>query len=198
MNRLELIAYTKTLMNEISPSNGLKIQIMNMADDKPLDNMIDQLLDQCACDVMTSAPLTLMPAKRLESVTVDSTKYVAHADKPDDWLRLLRASNRSWNVDVHKTTAMDSPCAARTGGLNRRGWKNHPVVMESERRLTLVPFWPDDTSDCEIWYVPMTKPEDLSLRLQWAVAWTCAARVMMIAGQHEAAEMAQNRAKLCL
>lgn len=197
MTREDLIAYTKTLLNEVTPSNGLKVQIMTFADDKPVDHHIDLLLDECACQVLLKAPSTLLSATALaaDQLVLDARQHCATLSKPADYLRLLRFSLPSWRREVYQAQPMGSPCALRVGGLHRRGTPFHPVVIERESDWVLTPCLSSDSAsvDTQLLVVCRTVAENLPLRLQWSVAWLCASRVLQIMGQTDAALLAEQR-----
>ena len=103
MTRKELINIVKTKVDELSPVDA-EIQFINPMEDKPIDSFVDNLLDECAKEVLQKAPVS-----RLDGV---SENVEVHANKdgsgyivlPDNFIRLLEFKMAGWKravVNVH-------------------------------------------------------------------------------------------------
>ena len=201
MTRNELIAYTKTLIDEVSPSNGVSVTLMSFADDKPYDHHIDLLLNECATRVLLAAPTDMLSPTYADcsQIKPSSNIGVGVMDKPDDWLRLIGAKLNSWKHWVAKQTPAYSVLTGLTNQTDVtrcRGTSLHPMLIADGTRLWFLPYRQNDsTSSASVLaYVAQTLPENLSLRLQYAVAWNCAARVLEICHRQADAQTAWQHA----
>ena len=210
MDRLQLIAYIKTLIDEVSPSNNLTVQLPSFSDNKPVDDLIDALLDFSARFVLRSAPLSLLPAQSIDlsqvqiqtlpptsSPLLSSVKPATYglAPLPSSFIRLLSAQMDSWLQPVTQAVTLTSPQAVLLGNPYARSGNCRPWVGLTSSALWIVPCTAANLAAASSYfhYVPFTLPQNLSADLQQAVAWHCAAQVLATTGSVAQSEVARNQ-----
>ena len=60
MNRSEIINKVKTRIDEVSSSDSLIVDV-GIEDNKPIDEIIDEMLDGSILEILSSAPLHYLP-----------------------------------------------------------------------------------------------------------------------------------------
>ncbi len=96
MNRSELIDMVKTFVNELSPTNGLPVPIDGFADDRPIDDAIDTLLNGAARTVLMLAPRSQLPLTQTSVVAQLGEDGCARLGKPPNYLRLGSIRLPAW------------------------------------------------------------------------------------------------------
>ncbi len=195
MTRKELINIVKTKVDELSPVNA-EIQLINPNGDKPIDSFVDNLLDECAKEVLQKAP-----ASRLDGV---SGNVEVHANKdgsgyvvlPDNFIRLLEFKMAGWKRAVVSVAEPGSEIALKQSNRFLRGGPCKPVCVFSHRSEGRVMEYYSVQKKHEIdrfIYVKLIKAEELSLGLQDVLTWWCASRIFEIVGKLEEAKFAYER-----
>lgn len=194
MTRQELINFVKTLVNEISPTNGLPIPIDGFADDRPIDDMIDQLLDPATRAVLQKCPPSKAPSTNLPlaeaHLEADGSALII---KPADYIRLLGVRLSGWQRSVGHAVAAHSSLAQQQGNSYLRAGNAKPVVVDVGTHLQLWPAQATHLVGATATYVAFTSPEMLGLSLQTAIGWQTAALYLQIVDQTSAAQQAETR-----
>lgn len=195
MTRKELINIVKTKVDELSPVDA-EIQFINPMEDKPIDSFVDNLLDECAKEVLQKAPVS-----RLDGV---SENVEVHANKdgsgyivlPDNFIRLLEFKMAGWKRAVVSVAEPGSEIALKQSNRFLRGGCCKPVCVFSHRPEGRVMEYYSVQKKHEVdrfIYVKFIKAEELSWGLQDVLTWWCASRVFEIVGKLEEAKFAYER-----
>lgn len=155
MNQTELVNHIKTLINEISPTNGLPIPIDGFADDRPIDDMIVQLLPEAARTTLLRAPVARVPVSdspvALAIVQADGS---AVWTKPHDYLRFVRLQLTHWQRAVVVATPQDSELALRQGNRYLQAGVAKPLVVDVGPALEFRPVQHQAELEGKVRYVP--------------------------------------------
>ena len=68
MNRAEIINKVKTRIDEVSSSDSLIVDV-GIEDNKPIDEIIDEVLDGSILEILSSTPLHYLPVKKADITT---------------------------------------------------------------------------------------------------------------------------------
>ncbi|MBP3716915.1 MAG: hypothetical protein J6I79_05375 [Paludibacteraceae bacterium] len=193
-----MIDYIKTLINELSPTDGLPVPIDTFADDRPLDDMIATLLPEATHRVLLLAPKQQLPVATLPTTSATlGPDGNALLEKPADLVRFVGLRLGNWQRRVEEADAPDSPRAQRQTNPCLRAGYAKPVVVDGGPCYWLYPATAADLAEGVLEYVPETHPELLNLKLREAVAWQCAALYLQVIG-HQQAQQAEQKVYLLL
>lgn len=192
MNRQQLIQYTKTLIDEVSPVDGLEddIQIADYGSDKPIDDFIDSVLQESANETQLVAPTYYLDA--VYGAVTYETDGNCHFTKPTDFLKLLRVQLTYWERPVNVTTQEGSVRADIQYNPYLKGGNAKPVVLEKKRELVLVPGSNKDTGTEPLEYAKVKLPEEVAEPLQIPMCWLAASKVFGIVGNLNANKVAKD------
>lgn len=201
MTRQELINQVKTKVDELSPPDG-EIVSFNLTRDKPIDTFADNLLDECAREVLMKAPAFRLPATSGTVSAVQSPGGTAGAvPVPADFLRLLEFKMKEWERPVCAAYEAGSDMAQRQHNPFTRGGCCKPVCVLAHRHGSLYLEYYSVRNDHTVehfLYVKETPAEDLPPGLQDVLTWWCAARLLEISGKQAESQMAWERGKTLL
>lgn len=192
MNRQQLIQYTKTLIDEVSPVDGNEddIHIADFGSDKPIDDFIDTMLQESANETQLAAPTYYLDSAN-GSVTYE-TDGNCHFAKPTDFLKLLRVQLFYWERPVNATVQEGSIRADLQYNPYLRGGKAKPVVLEKKGELVLIPGSSQDVKGEPLEYAKVKLPEEVAEPLQIPMCWLCASKVFGIIGNTNLSKVAKE------
>lgn len=201
MTRQELINQVKTKVDELSPPDGEKVPF-SLTRDKPVDTFADNLLDECAREILMNAPAFRLPATPcLSSATPDAGGKTGFVLVPADFLRLLEFKMQEWERPVCAAYGAGSDMAQRQHNRFIRGGCCKPVCVLGHRGniLVLEYYSVGDSHVVERFlYVKDTPAEDVPVDLQDVLTWWCASRILEISGKQSESQMAWERGKTLL
>lgn len=138
MTRNELIQLVMTKMDELTPyDEGLVLT--PDASQKPIEQTIDSLLDECLRDI-----LLIHPVHRLTAVSASPTPYVA-ADSsgyfalPANFLRLVSLLMAGWKQNVTELLTRNSPESKLQSMKYVKGGITHPFAIRTTEIIDLQP-----------------------------------------------------------
>ncbi|MCQ2192181.1 MAG: hypothetical protein MJZ23_04880 [Paludibacteraceae bacterium] len=198
MNRSELIDMVKTFVNELSPTNGLPVPIDGFADDRPIDDAIDTLLNGAARTVLMLAPRSQLPLTQTSVVAQLGEDGCARLGKPPNYLRLGSIRLLAWQRPATVSVPSTGGVAQRQGNVYLRAGRCKPVAVDAGPYWQLWPAQLGDDLTASLEYVALTLPEDMAVGLQLATCWQCAALYLQISGDAQGATAAQMRAEQML
>ena len=146
MNRSEIINKVKTRIDEVSSSDSLIIDV-GIEDNKPIDEIIDEVLDGSILEILSSAPLHYLPVKKADITTsVNETDSVSVAgysiiknnatfELPSDFLRLARLKLDCWRDYVCDFTDENSAIARRQRDIYLRATIELPVAVRRNNTI---------------------------------------------------------------
>lgn len=178
----EIVYYTKTIIDEVSPVDGLEdgISISDFGSDKPIDDFISQVLQEAANETQLVAPTYYLDAERMSvSYTNEGTCICA---KPANFLKLLRVKLRNWERSVNVTVSEGSVRANMQGNRFLRGGNAKPIVVEEKSTLTFIPGSQQDTLGTPVEYAAVKVPDEIAEPLQIPMCWLAASKVLSIMG----------------
>lgn len=183
----EIVYYTKTIIDEVSPVDGLEdgISISDFGSDKPIDDFISQVLQEAANETQLVAPTYYLTGSSLSlSDMVVGTDGVGVIAKPSSFLKALRFELATWKRAVNTTVSEGSPRADMQGNKYLRGGLAKPVVVEEKEYLR---FYPCSLADKEagladLKYAAVLSPVKIPEPLQIPMCWLAASKVLQIVG----------------
>lgn len=196
MNRNQLIQYTKTLIDEVSPVNGLEddIVIADFGEDKPVDDFVESLLDESATETQLLAPTYYLNSSDIDFQNVRVSDGVGEVDKPKDFLKITRFKLHSWERPVNVSVSEGSPLANVQGNKYLRGGKAKPIVVEERDYLRIYPVSLDDIdADNNLEYAKNCVAEQVNGELQVPMCWLTASKVLSVVGNMNGAKNAKDR-----
>lgn len=197
MNRKELTHYTKTLIDEISPIDGLEnnIVIEDFGEDKPIDDFIDSLLDESATETQLLAPTYYLDGGTISFANVSVSDGVGEVNKPVDFLKIIRFKLKSWERPVNVSVSEGSPLADIQGNKYLRGGKAKPIVVEERSYLRIYPVSLTDigVTTHTLEYAKKKVAESVNTELQIPMCWMCASKVMAIVGNLNGSKLAKDK-----
>lgn len=198
MNRTALINQVKSKIDELSPSDALIVEV-GQDDNKPIDTIIGDLLDESAKEVLLKAPIHRLPATSSANVATadagDST--IGTIDVPTDFLRLVELKMTQWKRPVTELQQQGSKIAERQYNKYLRGGTVKPVAVLSHRatKLVIEYFSVETVHTVERFlYIKKDVAENIPEILQDALCWICASRVLSVFGKVAESQKAEGNA----
>lgn len=193
-----MLDYIKTLINELSPTNGLPVPIDGFADDRPLDDMLMTLLPEAKHRVLLIAPKQLLPVAKISTSAAqlggDGNALLA---KPENLIRYLGIRLGHWQRRVEEADAPDTQRAQRQYNRHLRAGYAKPVVIDFGTHYSLFPATAADLPGGQLEYVENVELEQLNIKLKEAVAWQCAALYLQVVG-HQSSQQAEEKVFMLL
>lgn len=198
MDRTALINQVKSKIDELSPSDALIVEV-GQDDNKPIDTIIGDLLDESAKEVLLKAPIHRLPATSSANVATadagDST--IGTIDVPTDFLRLVELKMTQWKRPVTELQQQGSKIAERQYNKYLRGGTVKPVAVLSHRatKLVIEYFSVETVHTVERFlYIKKDVAENIPEILQDALCWICASRVLSVFGKVAESQKAEGNA----
>jgi hypothetical protein len=198
MNRTALINQVKSKIDELSPSDSIIVSV-GQDDNKPIDTIIGDLLDESAKEVLLKAPvhrLTVTSSSNAGTAATGDAK-TGTIDIPNDYLRLVELKMTDWLRPVTELVPQGTPLANMQYNKYLRGGLNKPVAVLSHRsdKMVIEYFTIDTKHTVERFlYIKKDVAENVPEILQDALCWICASRVLTIFGKVEGAKKAEDNA----
>lgn len=199
MTRNELINRVKSNLDEISPSGSLIVDV-GVEDNNPLDEIINNLLDESAKEVLIKAPVIRLNAtKATETATQDPRdSKIGTIDIPEDFLRIVELKMADWYRSVTEIHAQGTPIANMQYNKYTRAGVVKPIAVLSHREnKTVIEYYSVNTSHAidRFMYIKKESAENIPEILQDALCWICASRVLFATGSSvEKVKLAENNA----
>lgn len=198
MNRTALINQVKSKIDELSPSDALIVEV-GQDDNKPIDTIIADLLDESAKEVLLKAPVHRLIATGSTNagVAVSGDSKIGTIDVPSDYLRLVELKMTDWLRPVTELVPQGAPLANMQYNKYLRGGLSKPVAVLSHRSNKMViEYFSVDTNHTvdRFLYIKKDVAENIPEVLQDALCWICASRVLAIFGKTEGAKIAEGNA----
>ena len=194
MDRTALINMVKSKIDEISSFDELPVDV-GLEDNNPVDSIIENLLDECAKEVLLKAPI--------HRLTVTSSNAIATPDiavpqsgtipLPADFVRLAELKMADWARPVTELHPPGSPVALRQSNKWLRAKNNKPVAILSNRKVTtgnppittnpsVIEYYSIKSSHAvsRFMYIKKEVAENIPEWLQDALCWICASKVLTI------------------
>lgn len=199
MTRSELTNLVKTKVDELSaPDDDVAT---DMADNRPVNDFIGELLDECAREVVANAPAWRLSGFASQPEIHPNNDGSGYVVLPEGFLRLLEFKMKEWKRPVNQVAAAGSPVAVKQGNLHLRGGICKPVCVwgqVSDARV-LHYYSVQKKHDVEKFiYMSQVAAEDVDVDLQDVLTWWCASRVLQIVGKSAEAQLAYQRGKSLL
>ena len=208
MNRSEIINKVKTRIDEVSSSDSLIIDV-GIEDNKPIDEIIDEVLDGSILEILSSAPLHYLPIKKADITTsvneTDSVsvagysiiKNIATFELPSDFLRLARLKLDSWKDYICDFTDENSAIARRQRDIYLRATTELPVAVR--RNNTIMAYSvPSSSANAVIEYVGNALFEGSQCVITdnkaiEAMLWRCAAKALIVIGRTNEVQICETK-----
>ena len=105
MNRSEIINKVKTRIDEVSSSDSLIIDV-GIEDNKPIDEIIDEVLDGSILEILSSAPLHYLPVKKADITTSVEFELALQATSASATIQIT-----GLNVDIEAMMVAKGYCS---------------------------------------------------------------------------------------
>jgi hypothetical protein len=128
MTRAEQILKIKAFLDEMA--SGFEGLTITNDDPKPLDTIIDSVLDSSVDEVYKLLPLHLLSASTLTITPNTIVNGVATLALPNDYLKLAELKYASWTYPATKEISEDNPLFELQLNPYTRGGKTKPVVVK--------------------------------------------------------------------
>lgn len=199
MERAALVNKVKTKIDEISTSDT-PLQSITMADEKPIDTIIESLLDESALEILLKAPFYRLP---VASATITPTKdtkdeTTGSISVPDNFLRLVSFRMDDWERSVTSLAVEGDAIARRQANKHIRGGKSRPVgVLTKNSTGVAIRYYSSDSHALsEFLYIAKASAEDITDdQMIEAMTWICAGRVLSIMSNADDAKNAYDNAQ---
>jgi hypothetical protein len=181
MLRPDLISKVKIRMEELTPfDEGLVVSVDAKAV-KPLEQYIEELLDEAARDLLLTAPLHILVATDL-TATVTVTDGVGVMVLPDDYLRLAYLQMNDWKRPVIVPISESHPDYILQLNAHTRGGFTKPVVVErhDESKKILECYTVTNAEKKRAGYIKKVVAEQVQDDLAEVLCWLCAAKVFQV------------------
>lgn len=203
MERVSLVNKVKTKIDEISTLDT-PLQQITIADEKPIDTIIESLLDECALEILLKAPFHRLPitsgtsSVSADKDTVDTTTGTISV--PEDFLRLVSFRMDDWQRSVTTLAIKGDAIARRQSNKYIRGGKARPigVLSKTDKGLKIEYYSTFSTTHTisEFYYIAKASAEEITdNQMIEAMTWICAGRVLSIIGNADDAKNAYDNAQ---
>lgn len=201
MDRVALVNKVKTKIDEISTSDT-PLQAITMADEKPIDTIIESLLDESALEILLKAPFHRLDiASATPTITQDKTDTTTgKITAPEDFLRLVSFRMDDWERSVTELSIKGDAISRRQSNKYIRGGQSRPVgvLSKSDKGIEIEYYSTKSTSHklSEFLYIKKTSAENITdTQMIEAMTWICAGRALLIVGNADDAKNAYDNAQ---
>lgn len=207
MNRSDIIKSVRARIDEVATAQNLILDV-GIEDNKPIDVIIDEVLDGCILHILSVAPYDILPNKEVVLDAVikadpaisiagcSIVKNIAEITVPDHFLRLVSLSLSEWNNPVAELSPINSAIARRQGDIFLRGGIDNPVAIRNNNKIecysssssqdkATLSYIEDITfngSDCVL-----DNPKAIN-----ALLWDCAGKTLLVLG-NSASKMCEDK-----
>jgi len=179
MTRDEIINRVKVEMDELTPFDGGLIVSAGNEMSKPIDAYIEEILDDCAEDLILMAPIHLLSLKSF-SGTISVAGGVASITIPSDFLALGYIKFPEWERQVNTTIKETDPLYLRQMNQYTRAGISKPVVAIRSGKLECYSITSEDGTGIDFKYKAKVVAEQLPDRLMMALVYLTAAKMFKI------------------
>lgn len=205
MTRSALIDAVRVRIDEVS-SGATPIVDVGVEEHNPTDTMIESLLDESALEVLQTAPVLRLPVADGSSSPLeanDTDTKTGEVSLPANFLRMVCLQMSDWARPLYNIEPEGGLIAARQKNRYLRGSADKPVAVLEKRPsgFVLCYFSTNDTPHAikRLEYVPVLAAENVTGQQNIdALCWICAAKVLTITQDVNAASAAMEHAKSLL
>lgn len=207
MDREGLINSVKSRIDELTASGEPLIVDVGLEDDKPIDVIIEALLDESAKEVLLKAPTHRLKVSSYDvSAIADVSKnYTGTIVLPSDFVRLVEFKMSEWDRPATELYPVGSSIAQRQSNKWLRAKTSKPVAVLSTRAIgdvsgitvsPVIEYYSVNSSHAvsRFLYIKTDVAENISEWLQDALTWICASKVLTIFGKTGEAKLALDNA----
>ena len=200
MDRIALVNRVKTLIDEISSSDSLIVDV-GVEDNNPLDRMIESLLDESAHELLMKAPFYRLDITSYDAdpVADEYDKTTGYISLPDDFLRLVYFRMSDWLRPVTELAMKGDAVSVRQYNKHIRGGVARPVgVLSKTAEGMIVEYYSTNAKEHQVadfQYVKRVCAEQIPSQLTDAMCWICAGRTLAVMGRADMANTAYGNAQ---
>lgn len=188
MERSALINKVKTRIDEVCASGDIIVDV-DVENTKPYDSIIDELLDECAVEVLLKAPFYRLEVSKADVTAIeDSTdKKIGSITLPNDFLRLVSFRMKEWQRPVVEFAIQGDIVSQKQYNKHLRGGLAKPVAVLSKTDVGYkATYYSVDKSHdvVDFLYIKQTGAENIAdMQLVDAMCWLCAGKTLGVLGQ---------------
>lgn len=200
MDRIALINKVKTLIDEISSSDSLIIDV-GVEDNNPIDQIVESLLDESALELLMKAPfyrldITSFDADPVADEYDTATGYIS---LPDDFLRLVYFRMSDWLRPVTELAIKGDALSLRQYNKHIRGGVARPVgVLSKNGEGMIVEYYSTNAKQHQVadfQYIRRVCAEQIPSQLTDSLCWICAGKTLTVMGRADIAKTAYDNAQ---
>lgn len=199
MDRQSLINRVATKLDEITPIDEVVVDV-GLGDENPIYQTIEALLDECAKEVLTKAPihrLTPTASPLFLGTPMSSGAKYGYIPLPADYIRLVELKMEDWARAVTQLELPDSPLARRQTNKYLRGGTQKPVaVLGSRNGGAVIEYYSirETHTIQRFLYIKSDVAQNIPAIYTDALEWLCVSRCLNVFNKNEAAKVAMDNA----
>lgn len=204
MDRVALVNKVKVRIDEIAPADTPLVDV-GVADESPIDIIVDSLLDESAVEVLLKAPfnrLDITQGANSVSVVKDSKiTSIGIIKVPQDFLRLVSFKMSDWQRSVTNLSIKGDIISQRQSNKHLRAGIARPVgVLSKNESGVIIEYYSTFEQEHQVidfLYVAKKTAEQITdSQMIEALCWICAGKVLSVFGKNS--EAAYNNAQSLL
>jgi len=185
-----LVDMVKTRMDEIDHAS-ISIDV-GVVDNRPLESIIESLLNECKLEVLTNAPISQLPKVKYSFASNKHSALsgydTAAIEVPDDALRVLSIRNSDWKRTLTTFVETTSSKYARQAYEFVKATNSNPAAaMIDGTSVEIFPYKSPATTEM-IYVSSDTSYAQLNRRMIDALCWLCAVKTFTVMGLPEIAQ----------
>lgn len=182
MNRSELVASVRAKIDEVSTANEILVDV-SFGEGKSISTLIDDLLNECALEVLSVAPVHRL---NLEKNTSDGTSINAYSGEiklGSDFLRFVSLKMTDFTRSVTQLIQEGSDIEKRQNNQYFRATKDRPIgVIVTKDDGVYVRYYGVENhhTSSGLLYIKKGIADNVPDICQNALCWLCASKVLAI------------------
>ena len=193
MLRADIINKVRVKLDEITTSDQ-DVIVAFEEHVKPIDKLIDELLDIALTDVMMECPLSLVPmATTIGTLVRNPDLDEGIFQVPPDFLRLVDFKLTSWKYPIYDFLPTTDPSfLLQNNDFTRGGVSKPKAFWIYDSVVRVIPVLALDEVDTWEYVARLSSVEDASEKLVEALTWYVAAQVYQIMGLTDSMTLAKQ------
>ena len=205
MTRSALIDAVRARIDEVASGRDSLVDV-GVEENNPTDTMIDAFLDESALEVLQTAPAIRLPVKDGSALAVSADPNdttIGEIALPGNFLRMVCLQMSDWNRPLYAIEPEGSVIATRQKNRYLRGGASKPAAVLEKRPAGyyLCYFSTNATPHAikRLEYVPALAADAVTGQQNIdALCWVCAAKVLTVSQEANAAAAAMEHARSLL
>lgn len=184
MNRSGLIASVRAKIDEVSTANEILIDV-SFGEGKSIATLIDELLNECALEVLSVAPVHRLTLEKSETAGTAIDEYSGEIKLAATFLRFVSLKMADFTRSITQLTLEGSDIAKRQNNQFYRATKDRPIgVLVTKNDGVYVRYYGVENSHTSngLLFIKKDVAENVPEICQNALCWLCASKVLAVTG----------------